>query len=186
MVTETSKRLFTADEYQRMGQAGILQEGDRVELIRGQVVEMSPIGPPHNGAILRATQALVRIVGERALVGIQGSVRLDLYDEPQPDIYLLRPKDDYYASRHAGPADIFLIIEVADSSLKYDRTVKLELYAETGVPEYWISDISNDRVIAYSDLQDKAYRNMREMKRGETIAPSLLPECLIPIDVLLP
>jgi Uma2 family endonuclease len=186
MVTETSKRLFTADEYQRMGQAGILHEGDRVELIRGEVVRMSPIKPPHNAAILRANQALARIVGERALVGVQGSVRLDIYSEPQLDIYLLRPKDDFYASRHAGPADIFLIIEVADSSLPYDRTGKLELYAETGVPEYWISDIPGDRVIAYSDLQNKAYRNMRELKRGETTAPSLLPECSIPIDVLLP
>src|SRR5437016_1003445 len=169
-----------------MVDAGILREDDRVELIRGEVVTMSPIGPPHNAAILRATQSLVRIVGERALVGVQGSVRLDMYSEPQPDIYLLRPKDDFYASRHASPADIFLIIEVADSSLKYDRTVKLELYAETGVPEYWISDILSDGVIAYSDLQNKAYRNMRELKRGETTAPSLLPESLIPIDVLLP
>ena len=134
MVTETSKRLFTADEYQQMARAGILHEGDRVELIRGEVVTMSPIGPPHNAAILRATQSLVRIVGERALVGVQGSVRLDMYSEPQPDIYLLRPKDDFYASRHASPADIFLIIEVADSSLKYDRTVKLELMQKPASP----------------------------------------------------
>jgi Uma2 family endonuclease len=186
MVTETSKRLFTVHEYHRMVEAGILREDDRVELIRGEVVRMSPIGPPHNAAILRATQALTRIVGDRALVGIQGSIRLDEYDEPQPDIYLLRPKDDFYASGHAGPADIFVIIEVADSSLTYDQTVKLELYAETGVPEYWISNIRDERIIAHSNPQGNAYQNVRELKRGETIEPQLLPDCHIRVDVLLP
>ena len=186
MVTETSKRLFTVYEYHRMVDAGILREDDRVELIRGEVIRMSPIGPPHNAAILRANQALARIVGDRALVGIQGSIRLDEYDELQPDIYLLRPKDDFYASGHASAADIFWIIEVADSSLRYDQTVKLELYAETGVPEYWISNIRDQRIIAYSNLQERAYQTVRELKRGEIITPQLLPDCPVPVDVLLP
>lgn len=186
MVTETSKRLFTVHEYHRMVDAGILRENDQVELIRGEVVRMSPIGPPHDAAILRANRALNRIVGDRALVGIQGSIRLDEYDEPQPDICLLRPRDDFYASRHPGPADILVIIEVADSSLKYDQTVKLKLCAETGVPEYWISSIRDECIIAYSDLRGSAYQNMRELKRGETIAPQLLPGCRIPVDDLLP
>src|SRR3989475_11276825 len=149
MATEISKRLFTVHEYHRMVEAGILFEGDRVELIRGEILAMSPIGPRHSAAVLRANQALVRIVGDRAIVGVQGSVRLDDYDEPQPDLYLLRPKDDFYASGHAGPSDIFLIIEVADSSLEYDQTVKKDLYAETGVPEYWISNVHH-RVLGYS------------------------------------
>ena len=147
---------------------------------------MSLIGPPHNAAILRATQSLVRIVADRALVGIQGSIRLDEYDEPQPDIYLLRPKDDFYASGHAGPSDVFLIIEVADSSLKYDQTVKLDLYAETGVLEYWISNVSDECVIAYSNLQRSIYQDRRELRRGETIEPQSLPGCRIPVDILLP
>ena len=186
MATEISKRLFTVHDYHRMVDAGILREDDRVELIRGEVITMSPIGPRHNAAILRATQALSRIVGDRALVGVQGSVRLDEYDEPQPDLYLLRPKEDFYASGHAGPADLFLIVEVADSSLEYDQTVKLQLYAETGVPEYWISNVRDDLLIAYSDLQKNIYRTIREFHRGETIAPQLLPGCDMAIDVLLP
>src|SRR5712691_3091678 len=88
MATEISKRLFTVYDYHRMVDAGILSEDDRVELIHGEILAMSPIGPPHNGAILRATQSLVRIVGDRAIVGVQGSIRLDEYDEPQPDLYL--------------------------------------------------------------------------------------------------
>src|SRR6266852_2896888 len=186
MATEISKRLFTVYDYHRMVDAGILNEDDRVELIHGEILAMSPIGPPHNGAILRATQSLVRIVGDSAIVGVQGSVRLDEYDEPQPDLYLLRPKADFYSSRHAGPADIFLIIEVADSSLDYDQDIKMHLYAETRVPEYWVVDIQNDRLIAYSDFQKKTYRSVREFHRGDVLTPQLLPDCRIPVEILLP
>ena len=186
MAVEISRRLFTVHDYHKMVDAGILCEDDRVELIRGEVLAMSPIGPRHSAAVLRATQALVRLVGDHAIVGVQGSIRLDEYDEPQPDIYLLRPKVDFYASGHAGAADIFLIIEMADSSLNYDRTVKMELYAETGVPEYWIADIANECVIAYSDRSKKGYRQTRTLQRGSSLTPQLLPACSIPVDVLLP
>jgi Uma2 family endonuclease len=186
MATEISKRLFTVHEYHRMVDAGILSEDDRVELIRGEILAMSPIGPRHSAAVLRATQALVRIVGDRAIVGVQGSVRLDEYDEPQPDLYLLRPKADFYASGHAGPAEIFLIIEVADSSLDYDRTIKMRLYAETGVPEYWIADIQTDCVYACSNPEENGYRAIRTVRRGERLTPQLLGDCEIPVDVLLP
>jgi Uma2 family endonuclease len=169
-----------------MVDAGILCEDDSVELIRGEVVTMSPIGPRHSAAVLRANRALGRIVGDRAIVGVQGSIRLDEYDEPQPDIYLLRPKEDFYASGHAGPADIFLIIEMADSALGYDQEVKMALYAETGVPEYWIADIQNDCVITYSNPAKNTYRTIQTLQRGNVLTPRLLPECSIPVDVLLP
>jgi len=186
MATEISKRLFTVHDYHHMVDAGILSEDDRVELIHGEILALSPIGPPHNAAILRANQSLGKIVGDWALVGVQGSVRLDEYDEPQPDLYLLRPKDDFYASGHAGPADIFLMIEVADSSLEYDQGIKMHLYAETRVPEYWVADVRNQCVIAYSDIEGNTYRTVRRFQRGDTIAPQLLPECRIPVDILLP
>jgi Uma2 family endonuclease len=186
MALEISRRLFNVHEYHRMVDAGILCEDDRVELIRGEILEMSPIGPRHSAAVLRANNNVLRLAGDRAIVGVQGSIRLDEYDEPQPDIYLLRPKEDFYASGHAGPADIFLIVEMADSSLEYDRTVKMQLYAETGVPEYWIADIRNDCVIAYSDRERDTYRTVRVFARGNTLTPLLLPDCSIPVDVLLP
>ena len=186
MAIEISKRLFTVYDYHRMVDAGILSEDDRVELIHGEIIAMSPIGPRHSAAVLRGTQALVRLVGDRAIVGVQGSVRLDEYDEPQPDLYLLRPKEDFYASGHAGPKDILLIVEVADSSLEYDQSIKLGLYAETGVPEYWIADVRNDCLVAYTDLRENTYRTTRHFQRGDMIAPLLLPECRMPIDVLLP
>src|SRR5947199_10816781 len=144
MPIEIARRLFTVHDYHRMVDAGILSEDDRVELIHGEILAMSPIGPRHNAAILRATQFLVRIVGDRAIVGVQGSIRLDEYDELQPDLYLLRPKDDFYASGHAGPADILLIIEVADSSMEYDQGTKRHLYAEPTMPGYCCSGITNE------------------------------------------
>jgi Uma2 family endonuclease len=186
MATEVSKRLFTVEDYHRMVDAGILSEDDRVELIHGEVLAMSPIGPRHSAAVLRATQYLVRSAGDRAIVGVQGSVRLDQYDEPQPDLYLLRPKNDFYASGHAGPSDILLIIEVADSSLRFDQTIKRDLYAETGVPEYWISDIENECVITHTDLREGKYMEVHQFSRGSTLTPRLLQECRIPVDVLLP
>ena len=186
MQTEVQRRLFTVHDYHKMVDAGILSEDDRVELIRGEVLAMSPIGTRHNAAILRATQALVRIVGDQAIIGVQGSIRLDEYDEPQPDVYLLRPKEDFYASAHAGPQDIFLIIEMADSSLEYDREIKMHLYAETGIPEYWIANLRDDTLIAFSDSRKKGYATIRQYQRGESITPTLLPDCSIPVDVLLP
>ena len=186
MAAEISRRLFSVYDYHKMVDAGILCEDDRVELIRGEVVAMSPIGPRHNAAVLRALNKLLSIVGNHAIVGSQGSIRLDEYDEPQPDIYLLRPKEDFYASGHAGAPDIFLIVEMADSSLGYDRSTKMELYAETAVPEYWVADIQNECVIAHSNPAPKGYRTVQTWKRGTAITPRLLPECPIPVDVLLP
>jgi Uma2 family endonuclease len=186
MAIEIAKKLFNVYEYHKMVDAGILREGERVELIRGEIIRMSPIHPPHNGTIHRANRFLVRVVGDAAIVGVQGSIRLDEYDEPQPDLYLMRPREDFYTTRHAGPADILLIIEVADSSLEYDRTIKMQLYAETGVPEYWISDLQNECVLAYSDADNAGYRTLRQFRRGETLSPRLLPSCVVPVDVLLP
>jgi len=185
MATEVSKRLFTVHDYHRMAEAGILCKDDRVELIHGEVLAMSPIGPPHSAAVLRPNHLLSRLVGDRALVGVQGSIRLDEYNEPQPDIYLLRP-EDFYASGHAGARDLFLIIEIADSSLEYDKDLKLRLYAETGVPEYWVADIRNNRLIAYSELREDNYSVVRELGRGATLSPRLLSECTVPVDALLP
>jgi Uma2 family endonuclease len=180
------RRRFTVDDYHRMGDAGILLEDDRVELIYGEIIAMSPIGNPHNAAVDRATRALVRTVGDNAIVRVQGSVRLNNYNEPQPDIVLLKPRDDFYAKGGANPDDIILIIEMADSSLKYDRRLKARLYAEMGVPEYWVSDLNAGCVYCYSERHEKSYRLVRQFKKGESITPGMLPECSIPVNNLLP
>lgn len=185
MPVEVIKRRFSADDYQRMGQTGILSSEDRVELIDGEVVATSPIGPRHSACIDRANRALVILLGDMAIVRIQSSVRLDRYNEPEPDLVLLRPQVDFYASRLPGPADILLIIEVAESSLDYDREVKAPLYAGSGVPEYWIADLNSEQLVCYSDQADGAYRTLRRHRRGESVTPVHLPGFSIGVDELL-
>ena len=169
-----------------MAETGILSDRDRVELIYGEILAMSPIGPRHGAAVDRATRAMVNVTGDLAIVRVQGSVGLDEYNQPQPDIVLLRPKADYYASSNPTPADILLIVEVADTSLEYDRGPKEQLYAEARVPEYWVADVQNDCLFACSEPQDRSYRQVRQFHRGDLIAPLLLPECRLQVDVLLP
>jgi Uma2 family endonuclease len=185
MPVDIIKRRFTADEYQQMGQAGILPESDRVELIDGEIVTMTPIGPRHCAAVDRATRTFVTRMSDRAIVRVQGAVRLDLFTEPEPDIVLIRPRDDFYASAHPGPADILLIVEMADSSLDYDREVKALLYARLGVPEYWLADLAGQQLSAYSRPEGGRYQEVRLYHRGETLAPRLRPDCPIAIDDLL-
>jgi Uma2 family endonuclease len=185
MAVAVLKRRFTADEYQRMGQVGILSEDDRVELIAGEILTMSPIGTRHNACVSSGTRALVRAAGDAAIVLPQGSVRLDHYHEPQPDLVLLKPRADFYASRHAGPSDILLVVEIADSSIDYDREVKTAVYAIARIPEYWVADLTTNAVWRYSAPEGDRYQTVDVSRRGESIAPALLPSCTIAADALL-
>jgi Uma2 family endonuclease len=185
MADAVLRRRFTVDDYHRMGEAGILSEDDRVELIDGEVVAMSPIGPRHSACVSRATQALVLAARESAIVQPQGPVRLDRFNEPQPDLMLLRPRADFYASRHPGPADVLLVVEIADSSLRYDRSVKARLYAEWGVPEYWLADLKANVLWRHTSPDGGAYGNVQQQQRGQSIAPLLLPDCTVPVDAFL-
>lgn len=179
------RRLFTADEYQRMGQVGILSENDRVELIEGEVITKMTIGPRHNACVNRTAKAMMSAVGDAAIVQVQGSFRLNLYSEPEPDLVLFRPRADFYASRLPEPADIFLVIEIAESSIDYDRILKGRIYAEWAIQEYWIADLNKNLLWCYSEPRGGAYRNVLEYHRGESIAPTMLPDCFVAVDVLL-
>lgn len=179
MAVEVSRRRFTADEYQAMGRAGILREDDRVELIDGEVLAMSPIGPPHTGTVNRINRLFTTRVGEAAIVQVQLPVRLDPHSEPQPDLVLLKPRDDFYGTAAAGPEDILLAIEVAQSSLAYDRGIKADLYARRNVAEYWIVDLNGGEVIRHTDPVDGRYRHVAAVARDEPFAPTLMPGCVV-------
>lgn len=185
MAVALQKRRFTADEYQRMVQVGILHEDDRVELIDGEIVAMSGIGTRHNACAASGTRAFVRAAADDAIVLPQGSVRLDLFYEPEPDLVLLKPRPDFYASRHAAPADILLIVEIAESSLEYDRDVKARIYADFGISEYWIADLTANVVWRFTVPMGGAYQDIERHRRGESIAPALLSACVIAVDALL-
>lgn len=132
---------ITADDYQRMGAAGVLGPDLRIELIDGEIIDMAPIGTRHWSTVTRLDRLLQVAVGERAIVSAQSSFRLDDYSEPEPDVALFKPRADFYAQALPTPADTLLVIEVADSSIRYDRQVKLPLYARRGIPEVWIVDL---------------------------------------------
>ena len=184
-VTQPALHKFTADEYQRMGEVGILCEGDRVELIEGEIVDMPPIGDKHNAAVDRLTRWFDRRVGDNAIVRVQGSVRLNYQTEPQPDVILLRWRDDFYASGGAGRDDILLIVEVAHSSLAYDRDVKADLYARNSVPEYWLVDLEARSITVFRGPAATGYRSVTVASGAQPISPLALPDVVLsPNDVI--
>ena len=169
-----------------MADAGILRPDERVELIRGELIQMSPIGTRHGAVVDAANRMMVRLAGDNAIVRIQGTVELDELCAPQPDLAILRPREDFYVRKHPASPDIFLIIEVADSSLEYDTTVKKQLYAILGIREYWVADLQNNRLLVYLEPHEDSYKTTREFHRGDTIAPQLLPGCRISVDIFIP
>lgn len=169
-----ARRRFTRAEYQRMGEVGILGEDDRVELIRGEIVEMSPIGHRHSAFIGNLTQLLVTRLAGRALVWVQNPIALTDDTEPQPDLSVLRHRTVPYKEREAYPEDVLLLIEVADSSLAYDRSTKLRLYAEARIPEYWIVDCSAETVDVHRDPGPAGYQDVR--RASATLTLQALPD----------
>ena len=146
---------------------------------------MSPIGARHAACVTRTTHTLFKAAGEDALVRSQNPVRLDPYHEPEPDVVLLRPRADFYASNHPGPSDVRLVIEVADWSLDYDRDVKAQVYAAASIPEYWLADLNANVVWRYSSPERGMYQRVESYGRGQSIAPLLFPTCAVAVDVLL-
>jgi Uma2 family endonuclease len=157
MAVQVARRRFTVDEYHQMARAGILSEDDRVELLDGEIVETSPIGSLHQACVDRLTWLFTTPPQIAAIVRVQGPVQLDLYSEPQPDLLLLRPRDDFYARTHPGPEDVLLVVEVADRTVEYDRRMKLPYYAWAGLPEAWLVDLPGSAVDVYRGPSPQGY-----------------------------
>src|ERR687896_1657519 len=186
MVSAALERLrrhrLTVSEYLRMGEARILAPDARVELIEGEIFDMAPIGSLHAGTVMRLGRMLERAVGDTALVYIQNSVALSNYSAPQPDLALLRPREDFYTASHPGPADVLLVIEVADTTLRDDREVKAPLYAAHGVPEYWIVDLEDKGVHVFREPQSGHYRQIFTVAGSEALVPVGLPHVRIDVS----
>jgi Uma2 family endonuclease len=176
---------FTVDDYHRMAEAGILGEDDRVELIEGQVVPMSPIGGPHVGCVNRLNRLLVTRAGPRAVVSVQNPVRLDRHSEPQPDLAVLRPKADDYASGVPLAADVIVLIEVCDSSVRYDREVKVPLYAKAGVAEVWLVDLGARELRVHRRPSASGYSDVTTRRSGEVVSPLALADVTLTVDEVL-
>ena len=183
MSVDVVQRQFTVDEYLKMVETGILNEDDRVELLGGEIVEMTPPpGPDHNAPWGILNRLLVLGVGSRALVMSGPTLRLSRRSAPEPDFVLLRPDPRNYRDRYAEPGDVLLLVEISDSSIRRDRELKLPLYAAAGIPEYWIADVQSETVEVYKDPAGSSFASVRVFPRGESVSPSAFPDLRIAVD----
>jgi Uma2 family endonuclease len=176
---------LTVDEYYRMAEAGVLAPDARVELIEGEVVDMAAIGTRHASAVKRLIALLSTAAQGRAVVAAQDPLRLSDASEPQPDLMLLRPRADFYAQAHPGPADVLLLIEVSDSTVAYDSGIKLDLYARHGVAEVWIVDLDNNVVRFFRSGNGQAYTDITASETPRAMPVAALPGVKIDLSGLL-
>lgn len=181
MVAQPHDRPFTVDEYYRMAEAGIFGRDEHVELIDGRIVQMNAIGSPHAWCVSRLNQVFARRDG--VVVSVQNPIRLDDRSEPEPDLVvvpLATPQN-----RHPRPDDILLVVEVADTSLSYDRQTKAPLYARAGIPELWIADLGGQRLEVHREPSPTGYRLVQVFARGQQMSPLFAPDLTIEVDAIL-
>ncbi|MCL1471172.1 Uma2 family endonuclease [Argonema antarcticum] len=185
MPQQLLKRLFTVKEYHLMVDAGILKEDDRVELIKGEIVQMSPIGRFHAACVKRLNELFVSRLAQLITVGVQDPIELDDNSEPQPDLALLRRRADFYQSGHPQPEDILLIVEVADTTVESDREVKIPLYASSGIMEVWLVNIPAECIEVYRQPSANGYQNVQVFGRGQSIFVETFPDVNFTVDEIL-
>ncbi|HKV10866.1 MAG TPA: Uma2 family endonuclease [Thermoanaerobaculia bacterium] len=183
-MAEPLRRLFTRSEYHTMLEAGILHEDDRVELIEGEIWEMSPIGSKHAACVDRLNMALAASLQGRAIVRVQSPIGLNDLSEPQPDLSVLRFRSDFYTKDHPTPGDVVLLIEVADTTLAKDRG-KIELCARHGIPEAWLVNLQDDILEIHRRPTSQGYTAIRKLQRGKTVSPQAFPHLEIKVDDIL-
>jgi Uma2 family endonuclease len=169
MSSQLEKYRITTAEYERMGVAGIFSPDARLELLEGSIFELPPIAPPHAAGVTRLSMLFHRLFDREFIISTQHPVRLDNYSEPQPDVALLRWRDDFYRKAHPTPADVLLVVEVADSTVETDRSYKVPLYARAGIPEAWLVNLPEERVELFADPAGGAYQVNRTFSRGEDV-----------------
>lgn len=179
-------RKFTVAEYYRMAEVGILGPDERVQLIEGEIIVMPPIGPGHADNVDEFNEVLARYAPGRYRVRIQNPVRLNDGSEPEPDVALLYRRPEGYGAAHPNPSDVLLVIEVADSTLEYDRQVKAHVYGRAGIPETWVRNLPEDCIERFTQPGPDGYTQHTVHRRGETLTPVALPDLELAVDDLLP
>lgn len=180
------RRLFTVEEYEAMWRAGVFSGDDRIELLDGEILQKPRMNPPHASCTKRFNRLFSARLSDRALVSVQDAIRLPPRSEPEPDVALLRLTDDMYATRHPGPQDVYLVVEVADASLRRDRMIKLARYAAAGVAETWIVDLESRRIEVYGEPSPDGYRVTFAVDPGRSISAEAFPDVSFEVDDLVP
>jgi Uma2 family endonuclease len=185
MSIQVTRRLFTVEEYHSIARAGILGEDDRVELIEGEITEMTPIGSRHAAVVDRLNQLFSRHPDVNAIIRVQNPIRLGEHSEPQPDLALLRPRLDFYFPAHPGPEDILLVIEVAETSADYDRVIKVPLYARGRILEVWLVNLEGEAIEVYQRPSAEGYHEVKTLRRGDHLSPGSFPDLKLRVEEIL-
>lgn len=186
MVSALERTRISVDRYLKMGDTGVLTEDDRVELIDGDIINMAPIGPMHSADTARLNKLFVLAAGDSAIVSPGASLRLGDYSLPQPDLLLLKPRDDFYSRHLPTAADVLLLVEVSDSSLAFDQGAKRAVYAKQGVVEYWVVNIPGKCIHVYRDPWGDRYTQAMECTLADTVSPRALPVIQVAVGTLFP
>jgi len=176
---------FSTAAYYALAEVGPLQPEERTELIKGDILVMPPASALHAETVLRIATLLARRLGERVLLNNQNPVELGDDTAPKPDISLLKPHANYYTRTHPTSADVLLVVEVSDTTLEYDRDVKVRLYARAGIPETWVVDLNGERVIVFREVDNGEYTRMESVRRGADMTPSAFPDVTLHVDDIL-
>ena len=182
MTVQVLRWQFTVADFARMIEAGIFAEDDRVELIDGEVRAMSPIGPRHAAIVKRLNALMSRQVADRAILSVQDPIQLTDYTEPQPDLAVLRVREDFYVQAHPVPADVLVVVEVAETSLEYDREEKVPRYAQVRIPEVWLLDVERETVTQYTQPDGAHYCDGHTLQRGEILVAGTLSDLRLALD----
>ncbi len=182
---ELTRRRFTVAAYLRMVEAELFVEGERVELIHGDLIEMSPIYITHISTLNRPVWMLSNALGKQVILSVQNPVQLSEDSLPQPDVAVFRFQEEFYSEQHAKPEDILLIIEVADSSLRYDQRVKSKLYGTAGIADYWIVNLPERQIEVYREPRPNGYRTVTTCAPGETLSPLAFPDVVQQVEQIM-
>ncbi len=185
MTIPLARKLFTAVEYNRMVEAGILEEDDRLELLDGEILKMSPIGPRHVAAVNRLNRVLSLLLPDIAIISIQNPIILNEDSVPQPDITVLKWRPDFYSQGLPLAEDVLVVIEVSDTSSEKDRVAKIPAYSRAGLTEAWLVDLLNDRIEIYSQPVNGDYQEVRIVQRGQDLVSKTLPQLVLHADDIL-
>jgi Uma2 family endonuclease len=185
-MVNTQIRSLTSAEYYQMMESGIIREGEKVELILGQIFTMSPKGTRHTLCTRNLFKQLLILLGERADVQSQDPITLPNHSEPEPDIVIARLRSDDYINSHPSPADIILVIEVADSTIRFDREIKAPLYAAAGISEYWIVNLIDNRLEIYRQPEGSIYSSIEIITPPRLINLPLFSEITLDIGDFFP
>ncbi len=185
MTVQILRKKFTVGQYHQMIVSGILTDRDRVELLQGEIIEMSPIGMQHAACVDRLNELLVRELVGRAIVRVQNPIQLSTRSEPQPDFAILQRRSDFYANGHPQPNEVFALIEVSDTTVEFDRTVKVPIYAKDNIAEVWIVDLNAEAVQIYREPSEAGYQQLQTFRWGQAIAFQAFNDIQFPVDQLL-